>query len=122
RRRWIADRMEGDRAFLLGKNAAHLARVLRARPGQQFDIATPDAVRSGTIVSITPELVEFALGALIESSAEMEIPQINVVLSIYKFDRLEWAIEKLTELGVAQIVPLIARRTEPHLAKATEKR
>ncbi|HXB19823.1 MAG TPA: RsmE family RNA methyltransferase [Candidatus Solibacter sp.] len=119
RRRWIADRVEGDRAYLLGTNAAHLARVLRARAGQQFDIATQDAVRSGTIVSITAEAVEFALGALVESVA---LPEINVILSIFKFDRLEWAIEKLTELGVAQIVPAIARRTEPHLAKAAEKR
>ena len=119
RRRWIADRVEGDRAYLLGTNAAHLARVLRARAGQQFDIATQDAVRSGTIVSITAEAVEFVLGALVESVA---LPEINVILSIFKFDRLEWAIEKLTELGVAQIVPAIARRTEPHLAKAAEKR
>jgi 16S rRNA (uracil1498-N3)-methyltransferase len=122
RRRWIADRVEGDRAYLLGTNAAHLARVLRAKPGQQFDIATQDTVRVGTIVSITPEVVEFALGALVESSAQTEIPEISAVLSIYKFDRLEWAIEKLTELGVAQVIPVIARRTEPHLAKASEKR
>lgn len=119
RRRWIADRVEGDRAYLLGTNAAHLARVLRARAGQQFDIAVPDAVRLGTIVSITPEVVEFALGAVVESDA---MPEINVVLSVFKFDRFEWAIEKLTELGVARIVPVIARRTEPHLAKAAEKR
>jgi len=35
---------------------------------------------------------------------------------------MEWAIEKLTELGVATIFPLVARRTEAHLAKAAEKR
>lgn len=119
RRRWIADRVEGNRAYLLGTNATHLVRVLRARAGQQFDIATQDAVRSGTIVSITPDAVEFTLGALVESVA---LPEINVVLSIFKFDRFEWAIEKLTELGVARMIPVIARRTEPHLAKAAEKR
>jgi 16S rRNA (uracil1498-N3)-methyltransferase len=121
RRRWIADRVEGERAYLLAANAAHLARVLRARVGQQFDIAAEGVVRLGTIVSITPEEVEFALGPLVESVALPEI-EIHVVLSIFKFDRLEWAIEKLTELGVARIIPVVARRTEPHLAKAAEKR
>ena len=43
-------------------------------------------------------------------------------MSVYKFDRMEWAIEKATELGVAAIAPVIARRSEKHLAQAAEKR
>ena len=43
-------------------------------------------------------------------------------MSVYKFDHMEWAIEKATELGVAAIAPVIARRTEKHLAQAAEKR
>ena len=35
---------------------------------------------------------------------------------------MEWAIEKCTELGVSRIVPIIARRTDAHLAAASEKR
>ncbi|HZS25716.1 MAG TPA: RsmE family RNA methyltransferase, partial [Candidatus Angelobacter sp.] len=46
----------------------------------------------------------------------------TVYLSIFKFDRLEWALEKLTELGVSSIRPMIAQRTEQHLAKAAPKR
>ena len=119
RRRWIADRIEGERAFLLAANAAHLVRVLRAKVGQQFDIAVGGSVRVGAIVSITPEEVEFTLGPLVESEP---LPEIHVVLSIFKFDRFEWAIEKLTELGVASVMPAVAGRTEPHLAKAAERR
>ena len=119
RRRWIADRIAGNRAYLTGQNAAHLARVLRAKPGQQFDIAAEDVVRRGTIVSIIPEEVELELGELVQS---VPLPEISVLLAIFKFDRMEWAIEKLTELGAARILPVISRRTEPHLAKAAEKR
>ena len=119
RRRWIADRVEGNRAWLTGANANHLARVLRAKPGQQFDIAAEGTVRLGTALSVTPEQVEFELGEPTQSSS---LPEVSVLLSVFKFDRLEWAIEKLTELGVAGIFPVIAQRTEPHLAKAAEKR
>ena len=35
---------------------------------------------------------------------------------------MEWAIEKCTELGVSRIVPVIARRTDSHLAAASLKR
>lgn len=119
RRRWIADRVEGSRAWLTGANAEHLARVLRAKAGQKFDIAVEGTVRAGTIVSVSPEQVEFELGEIVQTSS---LPEISVYLSIFKFDRLEWAIEKLTELGVARILPMISRRTETHLAKAAEKR
>jgi len=43
-------------------------------------------------------------------------------MAIYKFDHMEWAIEKATELGVAALAPVIAQRTEKHLALAAEKR
>jgi 16S rRNA (uracil1498-N3)-methyltransferase len=119
RRRWIADRVEGERAYLLGTNADHLTRVLRAKEGQQFDIAAGGTVRVGTIVSIAPDQVEFELGPLVQSEP---LPEVHVVLSIFKFDRLEWTIEKLTELGVASVMPAVASRTESHLAKASEKR
>jgi 16S rRNA (uracil1498-N3)-methyltransferase len=119
RRRWIADRVEGDRAFLLGSNANHLFRVLRVKVGQEFDVAANGVLRFAKVVFASHDQVEFELGAEVESAA---LPQITVYLSIFKFDRFEWALEKLTELGVSHVVPMIAQRTEEHLAKAAAKR
>lgn len=119
RRRWFADRAAGDRAWLTGSNADHLARVLRAQPGQKFDIALAGVVREGTVISVSPEQVEFELGP---ASTPPLLPEVAVLISIFKFDRLEWAMEKLTELGVARILPAISRRTEAHLGKAAGKR
>ncbi|HKM86792.1 MAG TPA: RsmE family RNA methyltransferase [Terriglobales bacterium] len=119
RRRWIADEVTGDTAALVGEHAAHLARVLRAEVGQEFDIATGAEVRLGTIISICDDRVEFALGS---SRAEKAHPKITLALAIFKFDRMEWAIEKCTEIGVARILPVIARRTDAHLAAAAVKR
>jgi 16S rRNA (uracil1498-N3)-methyltransferase len=45
-----------------------------------------------------------------------------LLLSIFKFDRMEWAIEKATELGVERIVPVIARRSDKHLAQSAQNR
>lgn len=119
RRRWIADEASGNQAALIGPHADHLARVLRAQIGQEFDIATGNEVRSGRVTRIQPDRVEFELGEIIPVSAP---PQITLALSIFKFDRMEWAIEKCTELGVTRIVPVIASRTESHLATAATRR
>ena len=62
RRRFIADEVSGDRAALVGEHADHLVRVLRARVGQEFDIATGETVRRGQIDVVSDGRVEFDLG------------------------------------------------------------
>jgi 16S rRNA (uracil1498-N3)-methyltransferase len=119
RRRWIADEVSGDRAALTGAHAAHLVRVLRAQVGQQFEIAAGETVRLGQITSVSENRVEFELG---DVAAAAPLPDVTLLLAIFKFDRMEWAIEKVTELGVRRIVPVIARRTDPHLVSAANKR
>jgi len=119
RRRWIADEVSGDRAALVGAHAEHLARVLRARVGQEFDISAGGRVRLGRIASVTPQRVEFDLAEDVPASAAAHI---HLYLAVFKFDRFEWAVEKATELGVARIVPVTARRTDSHLAAAAAKR
>src|SRR5229473_1640200 len=119
RRRWIADEVSDNHAALTGDHARHLAQVLRAQVGQEFDISTGTEVRRGRVSGIHPGRVEFELG---ETVAQAAGAAITVAISIFKFDRMEWAIEKCTELGVARIAPVIAARTESHLAAAAAKR
>jgi 16S rRNA (uracil1498-N3)-methyltransferase len=119
RRRWIADEVSGNRAVLVGGHAQHLAQVLRGRVGQEFDIATGGSVRRGRITSVAEDRVEFELGEVIPA---VPTPGLTLVLSVFKFDRMEWAIEKCVELGASRIVPVVAQRTEAHLAKAAQKR
>lgn len=124
RRRWIADEVDlsRNRAALTAQNAAHLARVLRARVGQEFDLVLPGdstIVRAGRVTAVSDHRVEFELG---EQVAAPKQRQVTLYLAVFKFDRMEWAIEKCTELGVTRIQPLIARRTDSHLAAAATKR
>ena len=119
RRRWIADEVSGNCAALVGSHAQHLAQVLRGRVGQEFDIATGESIRRGRITSVADDRVEFELGDAVPAASP---PSLALVLSIFKFDRMEWAIEKCVELGVSRIVPVVTQRTEAHLAKAAQKR
>src|SRR5579863_834821 len=119
RRRWIADQVSGNRAVLIGEHADHLVRVLRARVGQEFDVAAGGVVRRAHVVALEGSRVEFELGDEIPLLAA---PSLTLVLAVFKFDRMEWAIEKCTELGVARIVPVITQRTDAHLASASTKR
>ncbi len=119
RRRWIADHVSASHAAITGEHADHLIRVLRARVGQEFDISTGTVVRRGRVVTIQDGRVDFDLGEEVSASPMLAL---TLVLAVFKFDRMEWAIEKCTELGVSRIVPVIARRTDVHLASAAAKR
>lgn len=119
RRRWIADRWTNDSATLLEGQAGHLARVLRAQVGQEFDIVAGHAVRRGVVEKMSADAVEFSLHEDVEAGESLPL---IVGLSIIRFERMEWAIEKLTELGVARILPLMAQRSEKHLVQAATKR
>lgn len=124
RRRWIADTYtpawgHPTHAALTGDQAAHLARVLRAEPGQVFDVVAAGFLHRAEITAVSAERVEFVLHEELESDAALPL---HLYLAVFKFDHLEWAIEKATELGVAKITPVLARRTEKHLAQAAIKR
>jgi 16S rRNA (uracil1498-N3)-methyltransferase len=119
RRRWIAEEFSGNWAALTGAHADHLVRVLRARVGQEFDISAGGRVRRGRIAGVQDGRVEFELG---EEVSAVTVPNVALLLAVFKFDRMEWVIEKCTELGVSRIVPVIARRTDAHLAAAAVKR
>lgn len=119
RRRWIADEWDNSTAALLDERASHLARVLRAQTGQEFDVVVGERVRRGAITSVADNRVEFILCEDVSSTEPLPLV---MILSVVRFERMEWAIEKLTELGVACIVPLIAQRSEKHLVQAAAKR
>ena len=130
RRRFIADTWSPQsghptHAALTGEQAVHLARVLRAQPGQLFDIVANGFLHRAEVTEVRAGSNEqesevlFTLHEELEADAALPI---HLLLAVFKFDRFEWAIEKATELGVARITPIFARRTEKRLALASAKR
>jgi 16S rRNA (uracil1498-N3)-methyltransferase len=119
RRRFIADTWTDTTASLTGDQAVHLARVLRAEPGQVYDIVANGFLHRAEIVAVSEREVAFALHEELEADAALPL---HLLLAVFKFDHFEWAVEKATELGVARITPVLARRTEKHLALAATKR
>jgi 16S rRNA (uracil1498-N3)-methyltransferase len=119
RRRWIAEHWDEATATIDGAQAEHMARVLRAQPGMEADVVAGGHVFHAEVAAVSPHEIRFNLIAELEADPALPV---TLVMAVYKFDHLEWAIEKATELGVAAVAPVIARRTEKHLALAVEKR
>jgi 16S rRNA (uracil1498-N3)-methyltransferase len=119
RRRWIADDWKDGTASLRGEQAAHLVRVLRAQTGMECDMVADGRVWRAAISGIRGDEVHFTL--LFEVEAYAALP-VTFLLSIFKFDRMEWLIEKATELGAERFIPVATRRSEKHLLQAAPAR
>jgi len=120
RRRFFVEAFDGGRAVLTGEGAHHLGRVLRAEPGQLYELSDGMSVWLGRISSAGKDEVAFEL--VEEIAAGKSSLEITLLLAVVKFDAFEWAIEKATELGVSRIVPLAAARSEKGLLGGAEKR
>jgi 16S rRNA (uracil1498-N3)-methyltransferase len=126
RRRWIAEHWDEATAILTGTQAEHLVRVLRAEVGMEADVVAGGHVYHAQLAAVEGSVgVAGAMKARFNLLAEVDAAPalaVTLVMAVYKFDRMEWAIEKATELGVAAIAPVVARRTEKHLSQAAAKR
>lgn len=107
--RYFTDRVEGDRAFLSGEEAAHLARVLRAAPGDEVILCDGEgADYAARVLRAAPDAVELEI---ISSAPSVSEPFLAVTLFVGmpKGDKLEWIIQKSTELGAVEIRPFTSR-------------
>jgi len=125
RRRFFVDRFDANSATLSGDAAEHLGRVLRAEPGQMCELSDGNSVWLGRVERVAlpkrgEKRIEFSLVEHIP--AREPWLHLHLLIAIVKFDRFEWCLEKATELGVTEIVPLAAARTDKPLVAAARKR
>ncbi|MGA7852337.1 MAG: RsmE family RNA methyltransferase, partial [Candidatus Acidiferrales bacterium] len=125
RRRFFVDHFDDGTATLRGDAAEHLGRVLRAEAGQLYELSDGERVWLGRVERVGllkrgEYRVEFSL---VEPIAVQEPAlRLQLLIALVKFDRFEWCLEKATELGVSEIIPLIASRTDKVLVGAAGKR
>ncbi len=120
RRRFFVPQVRRGVAELSGEDAEHLVRVLRAEVGQVYEISDNKNLYLAEVEIARKSQVTFkVLEDLPLPAAEAEIV---LVAALIKFDRFEWMVEKATELGVAEIRPFEATRTERGLMQAAAKR
>jgi 16S rRNA (uracil1498-N3)-methyltransferase len=97
------------RAELVGDEARHLARVLRAAIGDA--VAVFDGRGSewpARVTSIGRDRVVLEVGPPLAAAAP-PLP-LTLAVALPKGDRQKWLVEKLTELGCARLVPLVTTR------------
>jgi 16S rRNA (uracil1498-N3)-methyltransferase len=104
--------LEGDRARYLG-------RVLRLRVGDEINVFNGDGPEwSATIDAITKSTATLRIGPSHEIATESPL-KIHLVQGISRGERMDFVVQKATELGVKRITPVL---TEYGVVKLNEER
>src|SRR5690242_5477761 len=106
RRRFFIPEIRRGTAELIGPDAEHLVRVLRAEVGQLYEVSDNRDVYLARIEVARKSLVSFRILEKLASPAPTT--HVSLLAALFKFDRFEWLIEKATELGVSLIQPFEA--------------
>jgi 16S rRNA (uracil1498-N3)-methyltransferase len=101
----------GGLVELTRDTAAHLVKVLRARSGDELVLFNGDGREySGTIEAVRGSRVSAAIGAA--RSFDRESPfRLTLVQCVPRGDRMDFIVQKATELGVVRIVPVLSQRS-----------
>ncbi len=119
-RRFFVSEVRRGTAQVTGPEAEHLVRVLRAQPGEVYELSDNHDLYLAEIELARKSVVSFRVLEKLDPPAPYV--QIALVTALFKFDRFEWLVEKATELGVSSIQPFEATRSERGLAQASVKR
>jgi len=114
---FLAAPPEAGRATLSGDEARHLARVLRAKVGDLVRVFDGSGGEwSARVTQIGRDAVALDIGDVVPATPQAT-RAVTLAVALPKGDRQKWLVEKLTELGVERLVPLV---TERGVAEATE--
>jgi 16S rRNA (uracil1498-N3)-methyltransferase len=103
---------------LPAETASHVAKVLRARSGDELIVFNGDGREfTGSIESVRGSRVSASIGG--SRPVDRESPlAITLVQCVPRGDRMDFIIQKATELGVARIVPVLSQRSVVRLDKS----
>jgi 16S rRNA (uracil1498-N3)-methyltransferase len=111
--RFFVDFSLGDKKSfnIKGTDFNHIKNVLRLKAGNEITVCDIDGVDfKCTIDKYYENNIQIIKSIKINSKTEPDI-KVTLCQSILKADKMDWTIQKATELGVSRIVPIITERT-----------
>jgi len=113
-----AELTAGSSIDLPPETASHLAKVLRARAGDELILFNGDGREySGAIEAVRGSRVAASVGDSRQMDRESPLST-TLVQCVPRGDRMDFIVQKATELGVARIVPVLSQRSVVRLDKA----
>ncbi len=117
--RYFTKEIKNEKTYLNEEDSYHLKVVMRAKIGEKIEIVCNNKLYLG-IISALKELVE------IDIKEEIDIPtssyNVTIAQGLIKDKKMEFVLQKATELGVSEIIPLETKRSVVKTTGKEEKK
>ncbi len=111
-RRFKADSIKGDVAYLRGQEARHALKVLRLKKGDEVIIFDGEGKEYLAVISAaSPTSVKLKVVEEINVNRDSFLRSVLFMGITNKMQKFEIAVQKATELGVTEIVPVVCERS-----------
>jgi 16S rRNA (uracil1498-N3)-methyltransferase len=113
RHRFFVNKIADGRAEISGEDFTHAATVLRLEKGDSVNVFNYEHGEFEAVIDSIDShahIITLRLGNAVKGRAK-SASKITAIISLIKKDKMELMLEKLTELGVDRIIPLITNRT-----------
>jgi 16S rRNA (uracil1498-N3)-methyltransferase len=105
----------GANLALTGSAARHLSSALRMSVGQEITLFNGRGGEfAATLTSTAKSQVDVSIGDCREIDRESPL-RLHLAIAVSRGERMDWIVQKATELGVTEITPLFSERTEVKL-------
>jgi 16S rRNA (uracil1498-N3)-methyltransferase len=105
----------GANLALTGSAARHLSSALRMSAGQEITLFNGLGDEfSATLTATAKSQVDVILGECRQIDRESPL-KLHLAIAVSRGERMDWIVQKATELGVSEITPLFSERTEVKL-------
>ncbi|OCA91160.1 16S rRNA (uracil(1498)-N(3))-methyltransferase [Bacillus sp. FJAT-27225] len=116
--RYFVDKFDNGRFYLGGDDCHHIVKVMRMEPGDSIICTTNGRSAVCKIAEITGETVIADVVEWKDRTSELPV-KVTIASGLPKGDKLEWVIQKGTEMGAHQFIPFAASRS---VVKLDEKK
>lgn len=105
----------GQTVLLPDQAGEHVARVLRLDRGATLILFNGDGREfDATLASLAKHAVTAEICGVREADRESPL-ELTLAQGIARGEKMDWILQKATELGIARIVPIVTERTEVKL-------
>ncbi len=104
------DQIDGPSITIAGEDVRHIGAVLRMKPGDMLSLSD-GAGTEYTVRVVDSGHAEIRTDIVNQTKRSVAYPRMTLGQGLPKADKMDWIVQKATELGASSIVPLVTERT-----------
>ena len=106
-----ANQIENNKIIIIGDDVKHISNVLRMKIDEEVQIGNKETLENyiAKIFEINKENIILKVVEKLDSSTESNV-NIDLYQGLPKADKMEWIIQKTTEIGINKIIPVDMQR------------